>query len=107
VEELASNGIRSPDRPALSDSLYRLRYPGPKYFYSLLCLQYLKFNIMKIEISRLNDISLVSSQKFIKSVFEHRVFTKHQNKIAPYSLLLISNVLRTVQAVPILLVHAL
>jgi hypothetical protein len=27
-------GIRSPDRPAHSDSLYRLRYPGPFYGYS-------------------------------------------------------------------------
>ena len=28
VENLASTGIRSPDRPARSKSLYRLRYPG-------------------------------------------------------------------------------
>ena len=27
-ESLASTGIRSPDRPARSESLYRLRYPG-------------------------------------------------------------------------------
>jgi hypothetical protein len=25
------NEIRSPDRPARSESLYRLSYPGPKY----------------------------------------------------------------------------
>ena len=29
-ENLASAGIRSPDRPAGSESLYRLRYPGPR-----------------------------------------------------------------------------
>jgi hypothetical protein len=29
AENLASTGIRSPDRPARSESLYRLRYPGP------------------------------------------------------------------------------
>jgi hypothetical protein len=29
AENLAPNGIRSPDRPARSESLYRLRYPGP------------------------------------------------------------------------------
>ena len=29
VENLASIGIRSPDRPAHSESLYRLCYPGP------------------------------------------------------------------------------
>ena len=28
TENLAPTGIRSPDRPALSESLYRLRYPG-------------------------------------------------------------------------------
>ena len=28
VENLAPTGIRSPDRPARSESLYRLRYPG-------------------------------------------------------------------------------
>ena len=30
AENLAPNGIRSPDRPARSESLYRLRYPGPQ-----------------------------------------------------------------------------
>jgi len=29
AENIASTGIRSPDRPARSESLYRLRYPGP------------------------------------------------------------------------------
>ena len=29
AENLASIGIRSPDRLARSESLYRLRYPGP------------------------------------------------------------------------------
>jgi hypothetical protein len=29
VENLAPTGIRSPDRPARSESLYRLRFPGP------------------------------------------------------------------------------
>jgi hypothetical protein len=30
VENLASTGIRSPDRPARSESLYRLSYRGPQ-----------------------------------------------------------------------------
>ena len=30
AENLASTGIRSPDRPARSKSLYRLSYPGPR-----------------------------------------------------------------------------
>jgi hypothetical protein len=29
AENLAPTGIRSPDRPARSESLYRQRYPGP------------------------------------------------------------------------------
>ena len=31
-ENLAPTGIRSPDRPAHSESLYRLSYPGPPFF---------------------------------------------------------------------------
>jgi len=31
AENLAPTGTRSPDRPAHSQSLYRLRYPGPHY----------------------------------------------------------------------------
>ena len=30
AENLSHIGIRSPDRPALSELLYRLRYPGPR-----------------------------------------------------------------------------
>ena len=30
AENLAPTGIRSPDRPARSESLYRLLYPGPR-----------------------------------------------------------------------------
>jgi hypothetical protein len=30
AENLALTGIRSPDRPAPSESLHRLRYPGPQ-----------------------------------------------------------------------------
>jgi hypothetical protein len=30
AEILAQTGIRSPDRPALKESIYRLRYPGPR-----------------------------------------------------------------------------
>jgi hypothetical protein len=41
AENLAPTGIRSPDCPARSESLYRLRYPGPQvslylYIYNLL-----------------------------------------------------------------------
>jgi hypothetical protein len=30
AKNLAATGIRSPDRPARSESLYRLNYPGPQ-----------------------------------------------------------------------------
>jgi hypothetical protein len=30
AEDLALTGIRSPDRPTRSESLYQLRYPGPR-----------------------------------------------------------------------------
>jgi hypothetical protein len=33
LENLAPTGIRSPDRPAGSESLYRLRFPGPLEWY--------------------------------------------------------------------------
>ena len=32
AENLASNRIRSPDRPAHSESLYRLSYPGQRWY---------------------------------------------------------------------------
>jgi hypothetical protein len=32
AENLAPTGIRSPDRPTRSESLYRLGYPGPRVF---------------------------------------------------------------------------
>jgi hypothetical protein len=38
ADNLAPTAIRSPDRPARSESLYRLRYPGPPKF-----LYYFKF----------------------------------------------------------------
>ena len=44
AENLAPSGIRSPDRPARSQSLYRLRYPAhimtPNYLQLLLALQF-------------------------------------------------------------------
>jgi hypothetical protein len=33
AENLTPTGIRSPDHPVRSESLYRLRYPGPLYIY--------------------------------------------------------------------------
>jgi hypothetical protein len=34
-ENLVSTGIRSPDRPARSESLYRLSYAGPPHIHSM------------------------------------------------------------------------
>jgi hypothetical protein len=36
AENLAPTGIRTPDRPALSESLHRLCYPGPPLYYTIL-----------------------------------------------------------------------
>ena len=36
AENLASTGIRSPDRSACSQSLYRLRYPAHDFIFSVL-----------------------------------------------------------------------
>ena len=51
VENLAPTGIRSPERPARSQSLYRLRYPGPSAavkgsFNTALCLVLLSTNFV-------------------------------------------------------------
>jgi len=42
VENPAPTGIRSPDRPACNQSLYRLRYPARNYFITIgfnVCVQ--------------------------------------------------------------------
>jgi len=50
AENLASIGIRSPDLPARSESLYRLSYPAPRkliYIYMYIyiyCINYLQHN---------------------------------------------------------------
>jgi len=36
--KLAPTGIRSPDRPARSESLYRLSYPGPHDMFVCVCV---------------------------------------------------------------------
>ena len=46
AENLARNGTQSPDRPARSESLYRLSYPGPRkklyYYYYYYYYYYLR-----------------------------------------------------------------
>ena len=42
-ENVVSTGIRSPDRPVRSESLYRLSYRGPLYQ-----IEYLLFTVMKV-----------------------------------------------------------
>jgi len=43
AENLAPTGIQSPDRPARSQSLYRLRYPAHELFG---CVLYLMFELL-------------------------------------------------------------
>ena len=44
AENLALTGIRSPDRPARSESLYRLSYPGPPTLH--VHVQILRFQVL-------------------------------------------------------------
>ena len=46
AEVLASAGIRSPDRPSRSESLYRLRYPDPHFTYKTSCM----FRLMTVAV---------------------------------------------------------
>ena len=48
VENLAPTGIRSPDRPVRSESLYRLRYPGrPEYINTSLKINFHDFMFLR------------------------------------------------------------
>jgi hypothetical protein len=72
AENLAHTGIRSPDRPARSESLYRLSYPtaqcssptGPK-----MCCMYLQSSCQKYSPLRLTNVSLFTinmiSEKYV------------------------------------------
>ena len=48
AENLAPTGIRSPDRPARNESLYRLRYPGPHQRYDFLFVLFLFLLFVKV-----------------------------------------------------------
>jgi hypothetical protein len=49
AENLSHTGIRSPDRPARSESLYRLSYPGPRTY------EYVEYylNTLQVQLSQL------------------------------------------------------
>ena len=47
AENLAHIGIRSPDLPARSESLFRLRHPGPRYYYYYYYYYYLFITFMQ------------------------------------------------------------
>ena len=48
AENVASTGIRSLDCPACSESLYRLRYPGPHIYYTFFILGKITYKITYI-----------------------------------------------------------
>jgi hypothetical protein len=67
AEKLAAAGIRSPDPPARSESIYRLSYPGPLYF-SLYPLN-LKLGLSQGRSRRLGDqINNLASSGFRAAV---------------------------------------
>jgi hypothetical protein len=50
AENLAHTEIRSTDRPALSESLYRLSYRG-RHLFNLICSQFLNARISDLVVS--------------------------------------------------------
>jgi len=45
TENLASIGIRSPDHPARSESLYRLNYPGTQVFWYMRKCNFVNYDL--------------------------------------------------------------
>ena len=58
VENLATTGIRSPDRPAFSESVYRLRYSGPQIIIIIIII------IIIMEKSKDTKIERMEERKF-------------------------------------------
>ena len=58
AENLAPTGIRSPDRPAHSQSLYWLRYPGPLVMWWPLRTKYIYFFCLEILSSELFELDI-------------------------------------------------
>ena len=54
-------GIRSPDRPVRSESLYRLSYPGPFYLYTDRNFQYFSYTVPQLGSSNRNTSTLIRS----------------------------------------------
>jgi hypothetical protein len=59
AENLAYTGIRSPDRPARSESLYRMSYPGQRY-------NFLRHKISYCRHTCVVDKNLTDVDQFIK-----------------------------------------
>ena len=69
AENLASTGIRSSDRPARSESLYRLSYPGPHSCYGTVINQ---GNIQFVDDSRTEiSNSLSDSRNVLERYYKH------------------------------------
>jgi hypothetical protein len=62
AENLAPTGIRSPDRPARSESLYRLTYPGPPCTCSLGFIP-LKYNLCLTDKIVRSVVSMLATQR--------------------------------------------
>ena len=52
AENLSPTGIRSPDRPARSESLYRLSYPGPPLALEMVDL-FISYNSMVLTLGEM------------------------------------------------------
>ena len=77
AENLAPTGIRSPDRPAHSQSLYRLRYLAPHKIQGKIIYDYMQCNICCVVfkygsmfVATVNKYQSQSTMKNCKNLFE-------------------------------------
>jgi len=85
-------GTRSPDRPALSESLYQLRYPGPIYIYIYIYI-YVCVCVSKYSISFVNSTCLASTghslSPFIRKPFPTKLGLKAKEMVWMVSTLML------------------
>jgi len=89
AENLASTGIRSPDRPARSQSLYRLRYPAHEWI--ILCNFFFLNSLVSHLFWRSEQQVLPNSRTYLPDSTEETVsfFTYHTVLLITYGLLIL------------------
>ena len=54
AENLGPTGIRSPEHPARSESLYRLSYPGPR----ITCMAFIKRPVTVVKMGNIGEVPM-------------------------------------------------